>query len=163
HIVVAGRILQVWDVGAKVWQALATHSVWGRRLAVSPDGAVLAEADQIRSTHAGGDGLILRSTADWSVQPTMPEAANTTGGLAFSRDGRFLATGHMTEVGHRSRSIRGYSTLQFQVSEYDYAVHVREMPTGRIVQTLAGWQQAITHLAFSPDGTVIAGTAGPRL
>jgi WD40 repeat protein len=53
--------------------------------------------------------------------------------------------------------------IAFQQNEYDYLVHVREMPTGRVVQSIDGWQQAVTHLAFSPGGGVLAGTAGPRL
>ncbi|MFO0825698.1 MAG: WD40 repeat domain-containing protein [Gemmataceae bacterium] len=36
-------------------------------------------------------------------------------------------------------------------------------PGGSIVQTIDGWQQAVAHLAFSPDGRILAGTAGPRL
>ena len=53
--------------------------------------------------------------------------------------------------------------MQYQQNEYDYLVHLRELPTGRVVKTLGGWQQAVAHLAFSPDGSVVAGTAGPRL
>src|SRR5262249_7253627 len=46
---------------------------------------------------------------------------------------------------------------------YDYVVHVRELPSGRIVQSLDGWQQGVSHLAFTPDGKAVVGTAGPRL
>jgi len=164
RIVVAAQSLQVWDVAANAWQLIAPDPVWGRRVAVSPDGRFTVDAGQTRSTLAVDELLVLRSTADWA-RTTVPDGESATGGLAFSRDGRFLATGHMAEAGQRTRTrtVGMLSGFQYQTPEYDYLVRVREMPSGRVVQMLDGWQQAITHLAFSPDGNVIAGTAGPRL
>jgi WD40 repeat protein len=31
------------------------------------------------------------------------------------------------------------------------------------VKTIPGWQQGVRYLTFSPDGSVLVGTAGPRL
>jgi WD40 repeat protein len=42
-------------------------------------------------------------------------------------------------------------------------VHLRTVASGRIVKTLSGWPQGVRHLRFSPDGSVLVGTAGPRL
>ena len=49
------------------------------------------------------------------------------------------------------------------IRDYDYLVRLREWPSGRVVRFVGGWQQGVSNLAFSPDGTVLAGTAGPRL
>jgi WD40 repeat protein len=162
RIVFSGADLRWWDLVKNEWHQIAAGYSWGRRIKVAPQREVLIEVDQTRSTDWVGQGLIVYETGDWEVRPVMPSHENTTGAVAFSADGRFLATGHMAHIGQRARSV-GIPGFQFQVNEYDYLVHVREMPTGRIVQTLDGWQQAVTHLAFSPDGSVLAGTAGPRL
>ena len=78
----------------------------------------------------------------------------TTGGVAFSADGKFLATGHMVRVGEVRRSFGlGYAGM---VHEYDYVGHLREMPTGRVIQSSNGWQQGIRGSAFSPDGRFLA-------
>jgi WD40 repeat protein len=163
RLVFAGVALRWWDLAADKWHEIAPGYSWGRRIEVSPDGAVLVEVDQTRSTDwAAGHGLIVRETATWEILPPMMGFENTTGGAAFSLDNQFLATGHMQLVGEKTRSL-GPMFGRYTVHDYDYLVHVREMPSGRVLQTLDGWQQAVTNLAFSPDGSVLAGTAGPRL
>jgi WD40 repeat protein len=163
RIVFAGTDLRCWDRAESKWHQIAPGYLYGARIKVSPQRDILIQVDQTRSTDWAGTGLIVRETGNWETRSTMPEAEHTTGGVAFSADGRFLATGHMARSGQRTRSFGVLPGVQFPVNEYDYLVHVREMPTGRILQTLDGWQQAVTHLAFSPDGSVLAGTAGPRL
>lgn len=164
RIVFGGTSLKVWDTVADSWQLIQPGSPWGRRLKVSPGGDYLVEVDQTRSTDwTAGAGVLVRSTADWELQPAMPEAINTTGGVAFSRDRRFLATGHMATVGQRVHTLGILDGIEYATNEYDYLVHVRRWPNGLVERTIAGWKQAITHLAFSPDGRFLAGTAGPRL
>jgi WD40 repeat protein len=164
RLALAGIDLRWWDVAADAWHPIAPGFSWARRIRVSPAGEYLVEVDQTRSTDwAAGNGLLVRATANWELLPAMPGSENTTGGVAFSLDSRLLATGHMTAIGERARNFGLVPGYQFLVNEYDYLVHVREMPTGRVIQLLDGWQQAVTNLAFSPDGTVLAGTAGPRL
>ncbi len=164
RIVFAGTELTVWDTAANEWHRIAPSFSWGRRIKISPGGEFLVEVDQTRSTDWAGRGLLVRSTADWSLQEIGPHGENTTGGAAFSRDGKLLATGHMASVGQRTRhvGVAGLN-LDFAVNDYDYLVHLRQMPTGLFVRSLGGWQQPVTHLAFSPDGSMLAGTAGPRL
>jgi WD40 repeat protein len=159
-----GLFLYVWDIATDKWREVPSASHWGRRLKLSPDGQHLAEVDQTRSTDfAAGDGLTVRTTADWELVPGLPWTENTTGGVAFSSDGRFLATAHMASVGQRSRTITGLPGIEFTVHNYDYRVLVRRWPGGGVPHTIDGWQQAVTHLAFSLDGRFLAGTAGPRL
>jgi WD40 repeat protein len=162
RLVFAGMDLSVWDLESDRWTRIGP-SPFMRRLEVSHGGEYLVEVDQTRSTDwATGDGLLVRETSGWELLPAMPGSAHTTGGLAFSHDDRLLATGHMQHVGQKSRSA-GAGWGRYDVPDYEYVVHVREMPSGRVIQSLDGWQQAVTNLAFSPDGAFLVGTAGPRL
>lgn len=167
RVVFSGINLDWWDVEANGWNQIARGSPWMRRLKVSPDGLHLVEVDQARSAGwTTGPGLMVRDTADWELLPEAEQAAATTGGAAFSPDGRLLATGHLRVAGPRDRHVGADpSGLQYYrtTNEYDYLVHVREFPSGKVVLTLDGWQQAVAHLAFSPDGNYLAGTAGIRL
>ncbi|MBA4187279.1 MAG: hypothetical protein C0467_04590 [Planctomycetaceae bacterium] len=164
RIIFGGVALRLWDIAADTWYTITPGSPWGRRLKASPSGDYLAEVNQTSSTDwAAGAGLLIRKTDDWDLLPEMPGSANTTGGVAFSRDGRLLATGHMANVGERIRRIGMLGNFEYAVNDYEYLVHVREFPGGNIIGTTDGWQQPVKHLAFSPDGRFLAGTAGPRL
>ena len=166
RIVFGGIDLTWWDLAADQWHTISPNSPWMRRLKVSPNGEYLAEVDQTTSTDwAAGAGLLVRKTEDWELQPAMPGSANTTGGVAFSRDGQFLATGHMASVGQRVRTIGmfGGAAVEYATNDYEYLVHLREFPGGNLTRTIDGWQQPVKHLAFSLDGRFLAGTAGPRL
>ncbi len=160
----AGTDLRWWDTATDEWHRITPGFAWGRHIMVSPDGEYMAEVSESRSANwAAGAGLLIRSTADWKLTPSMPEGTHTTGGVAFSRDGRFLATGHLVLAGTRTRRIGMLPGFQYPVNDYEYLVHIREFPSGNVIQTIDGWQQAVSHLAFSPDGRFLAGTAGPRL
>ncbi|VTU00459.1 ribosome assembly protein 4 : WD-40 repeat protein OS=Lyngbya sp. (strain PCC 8106) GN=L8106_17667 PE=4 SV=1: WD40: WD40: WD40: WD40 [Gemmataceae bacterium] len=166
RLVFSGTDLRIWDTAADQWHTISRGSPWGRRLKVSPGGEYLAEVDQTRSTDwTAGGGLVLRTTTDWELLPPVPDGSHTTGGVAFSRDGQLIATGHMASVGQRVRTIGmfGAGAMEYTTNDYDYLVRVRTMPNGVVVRTITGWQQAVAHLAFSPDGRYLAGTAGPRL
>jgi WD40 repeat protein len=162
RLIFAGIELRWWDIPANAWHTIAHGMRWGRQLCLSPDGRYLAEADQTTSTDWSNPGLRVYDTADWTLLPTPDEPEHTTRGVAFSRDGRWLATGHIVRVGDRHRT-HPLLVNPYTVPDYDYIVRIREFPSGRVVRTIEGWQQGIGNLAFSPDGKVLAGTAGPRL
>ncbi len=161
RLLFAGIELRWWDIVANGWNMIQPGMRWNRQLQVAPDGRYFAEVDQTTSTDWGGEGLLVRTVPNWEPLP-MTEPEHTTGGVAFSRDGRWLATGHIVRVGEKRRHLAGLS-MGFNVPDYDYLVHIREFPSGQIVHSLDGWQQGVSHLAFSPSGAVLAGTAGPRL
>jgi WD40 repeat protein len=183
QLVFAGAHLSRYDLARDAWHTIVPTPRNERRLVLSPDGRYLAEADWTNSTDWPGSGLLVHETATWTQLPAPPGAGNTTKGLAFSPDGRWLASGHIVRVGEKVRSInlaQKFADLwaalpqppvppvapgptTFTVNDYDYVVHLRELPSGRIVRTIDGWQQGVRTLAFSPDGSVLVGTAGPRL
>lgn len=163
RLVFAGQSLRLWNLSTNEWTLLVPGFRFGRKIVLSPDGRYLAEGDQTTSTDwGGGPGLVLYDTTTWEILPPVPEAENTTGAIAFSADGRLMASGHIVRVGEKTRHI-GMINMDYTVNDYDYVVHVREVPSGRIVQSIPGWGQGVRFLAFSPDGKLLAGTAGPKL
>jgi WD40 repeat protein len=162
RLVFAGVELRWWDIPANGWNVIQPGLRWGRQICVSPDGRYLAEVDQTPSTDWAGGGLLVRTTTDWELVPNLADSTSTTGGLAFSQDGRWLASGHIVRVGSKQRSLR-YVPGTFAIPDYDYLVCIRELTSGRVVHSLDSWQQGISNLAFSPYGKILAGTAGPRL
>ena len=94
-----------------------------RQMIRSPDGRHLAEVDATNSTDWGGAGLALYDAETGELLPAPPDAPNTTGGLAFSPDGRFLATGHIVRVGEKTRHI-GIINMDYVTNDYDYVVRV---------------------------------------
>jgi WD40 repeat protein len=161
-IVFAGRDLALWNLPQNDWDIIEPGMRWARQLELSPDGAHLAEVVQATSTDQPLAGLLIRRTADWSSWPMRPDADHTSGGIAYSADGKFLATSHIVRVGMKNRSF-GLQFGPYAVNDYDYVVHVRDSASGEIVRTIPGWGQGARFLAFSPDGTTLAGTPGPRL
>lgn len=162
RLVFAGTELMWWDIPADGWNVIAPRYRHGRRLRLSADCRRLAEVDQAGWTGSSDPGLFVHDTTAWEQLPAMEQADSTTGGIAFSPDGKWLATGHVRLAGLQQRYF-GHGLGGFEVNAYDYVVHLREVPTGRIVRSIDGWGQGVGHLAFSPDGRFLAGAAGPRL
>ena len=120
RLLFAGVGMRWWDIPANGWNLIAPEMSWARQISLSPDGHFLAEADQATSTDWGGSGLRLFETATWQQQPLSESSRFTTGSIAFSPDGRWLATGHIVRVGDRRRLYnleRFYGHLQ-RVGQY---------------------------------------------
>ena len=131
------------------------------KIARSPDGRYLAQVEKTESIGWSRVGLVVYDTTTWTMLPEAADGINTTEGVAFSPDGRLLATAHMVRVGEQLKSFGMIG--RHAVPEYDYVVHLREFPSCRIVRTIPGWQQGVRFLAFAPDGSTLVGCAGPRL
>lgn len=160
-LAVAGVHLFHWDLANNEWTIAIRGGRWARQLALSPDGKYLAEADQTTSTDWANTGLIVFDPVKWLSLVRAGDSGNSSGGLAYSPDGQWLASSHIVRVGGKTRSYGEYGT-EIE-NTYDYVVHIRDLPSQQTVRSIAGWGQGVKHLAFSPDGTTLAGTAGPRL
>ena len=110
RLLFAGTQLRWWDIPANGWNTIANVMRRGRQLCLSPDGQFVAEAIQMTSSEFDATGLLVYDTAQWNLQPQLDQSYDTTGGLAFSQDGRWLASGHIVRVGdrrHASAAHRG--------------------------------------------------------
>ena len=128
------------DGTAQVWNAatgeslltLAGHTIGVDQVAFTPDG------DRLLTGGADGTARV------WDISPTggrdwltVPGPADRQGGVSFSPDGTsFAVPGQVT------------------------GVTIRDVETGAKIITLKGHDATITRMAFSPDGTRLAGAAG---
>ncbi len=163
---------QVWDVEAGEELLLAHRGLPGQLhgLAVSPDGKYVA----VR----GGPAVVLRvwdvanRRVDWEVE----EPEGKSAAIAWSPDGKFLATGsHLWDVStsqkvhawrdaeRSDRSLVAFSPdgrmLALSVPARDKTaehVQVLEVITGEVRRELAGFAGTVTALAWSPDSAVLA-------
>jgi WD40 repeat protein len=173
----AGLEVRVWDLsaGRKLLFQTATPAC---QAVFSPDGSCLA---------AGGDELRRWDTKTWAPLPAWAGArkkargtflqSHFTGPLAFSRDGRLLATAHTTdgarhrygpvirlwgaatgeprgELGHAGRLARalaiGGDRLLAALS--GPTLYVWELPSGRPLAERQLGAKHLISLAFTPDG-----------
>ena len=126
-------IAQVWDaVTGKRLLTLAGHGIDVVQVAFTPDGD--------RLLTGGMDG----TARLWDISPaggrdwmTVPGPADRQGGVSFSPDGtKFAVPGRIA------------------------GVTIRDVETGTRIITLKGHDATIRRMAFSPDGTRLAGAAG---
>ena len=121
-------------------------------IALSPDGHVIATA-------TGGHSVKINDLASGSDLMTIaPERGFQVHSLAFSPDGRMLATGMMEiKPGVDLTSV----TKNFNFDEiYTFTARLWDVSNpragARVLQTLTGHKGNVMSIAFSPDGRTIA-------
>jgi WD40 repeat protein/DNA-binding SARP family transcriptional activator len=165
-----GKVL--W-LDPKTWTQTAAPLVvdnnsWPDRLALSPDGRLLAMTTPTTTGGAAG-----RSTAMiWDLASRRRiRTLDADGTLAFSPDGRTLAISHQQRgeillldpaTGRNRRTLTGHTAGVLGLSfshdgatlasvGWDDTAIVWDLATGRARETLRGHASAITAVAFSPE------------
>jgi WD40 repeat protein len=141
--------VKLWDAATgKEQQTIRLNGVWVKAIAFSPDGKRLAIGGALRNEVAGQPsiGIVkLRELMTGNEQAVMMGHTNWVLAIAFSPDGRTVATGNGL-----SQEDSGRVTL------WDAA-------TGRERVTLEGQTDRVYSLAFSPDGKTLATGGRVRL
>ncbi len=155
RLVIAGPGICWWDISGNQRNPITWPLTWPlgpRQLCLSPDRTCLAAAGDTGFVGNLTNGVWVFNTSDWvQMRGTHPNSLTSrdfdlgaTGGIAFGPAGKYLATGHRLYLD-------------------DYVVRICEIPSGNTIQVSKGWRQMVSKLAFSPDGKILAGAAGPSL
>jgi WD40 repeat protein len=140
--------LRVWDVASgrvlatfRDQQAANDFTASSIPIFPTPDGrqVITVEKEGIRIWEISS-GKEVR----WAVRSKIHNEA-----VALSPDGRLLATGGVVVRGEERRAV-----------QFDPAIRIWELASGKEVATLEGHEESTHGLAFSPDGKLLASCSG---
>ena len=137
--------VRLWDVDTEEPLAiLKGHTDWVRSVAFLPDGHTLASGSRDGTVLLWDTSPYINITLQSIVDTDQPLAIlaqegrkNEVWSVAFSPDGRTLASGHT-----------------------DYTIRLWEVSTGQQTATLEGHTDWVHSVAFSPDGKTLASGSG---
>jgi RNA polymerase sigma factor (sigma-70 family) len=175
-----GRIL-LWEAatGKVMARPQAGGERWEAKVAFAPDGKVLASGS--RDGH-----LVLWDAATGKEVRRFPHSKDGIMSLAFSRDGKLLATGHINDRketaenpvriwdvadGREMGPLEGPKVLMVKsvafspdnrllaAGDWSGAIFCWDVATGKPVRRLAGHSSSVNEVAFAPDGRSLASTS----
>jgi WD40 repeat protein len=172
-----GSVLRLWrtDAGGTPPPEGPRTGTNNARLAFSPDGARLAVTTWNVRT------VLLYDTQSGALERMLKGHTGPTVDVAFSRDGRLLASSGYdatvrlwsVETGGQLRVLRGHqagvSGVQFcadgkllATSSLDATVRLWSVETGEQVRVLRGHENQVAALTVSPDGETLASAGSDK-
>ena len=158
--------IRFWDVATVTHKATLTgHAGWVSSVAFSPDGKTLASS--------GADSAIhFWDVATATHKATLTGHTSSVRSVAFSPDGRWLASLGWNEVrlwdaetGTLSKTLEdtGTGRIAFSPDSNTLAtgageIRLWDVVTGKHKTTFVGHMERITSVAFSPNGSTLAGS-----
>ncbi|MEM6451873.1 MAG: NB-ARC domain-containing protein [Cyanobacteria bacterium P01_D01_bin.105] len=137
----ADRTVRVWDIKAQqCLRVLSGHNNWVWSVAFSPDGQYLTSGSEDRT-------MRLWNTRSGQCLKTLQGTSNWVWAVTFSPDGKTLASGQGDRLVHL------WNMTSEAIGSDD--ITSDKIASEALPKALAGAQNAIWSVAFSPDGTLL--------